>query len=78
MRFCVLFIGLILSTASIAGDSTFIPILFQRLLDKQITKTDFFVEGSYTSFRQRGERQELKADNNIFYTALIAYTLPVS
>jgi hypothetical protein len=75
MRFCVLFFGLILSTASIAGDSTFITILFQQLLDKQITKTDFFVEGSYTSFRQRGDGQELKADNNIFYTALVAYTL---
>jgi hypothetical protein len=75
MRFFFLFIGLILSTASIAGDSTFIPILFQRLLDKQIAQTDFFVEGSYTSFRQRGDRQVLKADNNIFYTALIAYTL---
>ncbi len=75
MRFCVLFIGLTFSTASIAGDSTFIPVLFQRLLDKQITQTDFFVEGSFTSFRQRGNEQELKADNNIFYTALVAYTL---
>ena len=75
MRFYVLFIGLVFSTASIAGDSTFIPLLFQRLLDKQITQTDFFVEGSYPSFRQRGERQELKSDNNTFYTALIAYTL---
>ncbi len=75
MRFYVLFIGLTFSTASIAGDSTFIPLLFQRLLDKQITQTDFFVEGSYTSFRQRGNGEKLKADNNIFYTALIAYTL---
>ena len=75
MRFCILFIVLAISTTSIAGDSTFIPILFQRLLDKQITETDFFVEGAYPSFRQRGDREELKADNNIFYTALIAYTL---
>ena len=38
-------------------------------------ETAFFVEGSYPSFRQHNNDETLKADNNIFYTALIAYTL---
>ncbi|MFY7965841.1 MAG: hypothetical protein ACOVO1_13160 [Chitinophagaceae bacterium] len=75
MRFCILFFLIVFSVGSFANDSIYIPVLFQRLLDKQITKTDFFVEGSFTSFRQRGNNDNLKADNNIFYTALIAYTL---
>ncbi len=76
MRFCVLLICFfIFSSTCCANDSTFIPILFQKLLDKQINQTDFFVEGSFTSFRQRGNNNTLKPDNNIFFTALIAYTL---
>jgi hypothetical protein len=75
MRFYVSFFLLFFFSASFAGDSTYIPLLFQRLLDKQVSHTDFFVEGSFPSFRQRGNNKNLKADNNIFYTALIAYTL---
>lgn len=58
-----------------SGDSLLIPKLFQSLLNKQQLETQFFVEGSFTSFRQHNNSENLQADNNIFFTALIAYTL---
>ena len=64
-----------ITTNCSCNDSILIPKLFQHLLNKQIITTNFFVEGSFPCFRQRGNNENLKADNNVFYTALIAYTL---
>jgi hypothetical protein len=75
MRFGVFIFIVLLSFNCFGSDSTLIPKLFQNLLNKQIGTTDFFVEGSFPSYRQHNQQQRLKADNNIFYTALIAYTL---
>lgn len=58
-----------------ATDSLLIPKLLQNIVNKQVLSTDFFVEGSFPGFRQHNNDEALKADNNIFYTTLIAYTL---
>jgi hypothetical protein len=58
-----------------ANDSLLIPNLLQRIIDKQQLETNFFVEGSFKSYRQYNLSENLQPDNNIFFTALIAYTL---
>lgn len=75
MRLGTFIFTFFLSINCYCNDSLLIPKLFQNLLNKQVTETNFFVEGCYPSFRQRANETELKADNNIFYTALVAYTL---
>ncbi|MCX6210703.1 MAG: hypothetical protein NTZ59_14670, partial [Bacteroidetes bacterium] len=70
-----LFIFLFVSIKCIGNDSLLIKRLFQNLLNKQQLTTNFFVEGSFISYRQHSNSDNLKQDNNIFFTALIAYTL---
>lgn len=68
-------IFLLFSTQCFGNDSLLISQLLQNLLAKQQTENKFFVEGSFASYRQHSNSSNLKQDNNIFYTALIAYTL---
>jgi hypothetical protein len=75
MRLAFFMFIYLLSFSCFCSDSTLIPKLFQNLLNKQIKETDFFAEGSFVSYRQHNNKLDLKADNNIFYTALIAYIL---
>lgn len=72
---CILILFILNCNVLHASDSLLIPKLFQNLLNKQILESNFFKEGSFTSYRQHANKDELVADNNIFYTALIAYTL---
>ncbi len=58
-----------------ANDSLLIPKLFQNLLYKQHLESDFFKEGSFESYRQHNNSLDFKPDNNIFFTALVSYTL---
>ncbi len=75
MKFGICLLIFTISLKSFSNDSILIPQLFQNLLNKQNLETDFFVQGSFSSFRQQGDRKKIKADNNIFFTALVAYTL---
>lgn len=63
------------SSQLFANDSLLIPKLFQKLLYKQQLETNFFKQGSFESYRQHHNSLDFKADNNIFFTALITYTL---
>ena len=67
--------GLVINSQLLANDSLLIPKLFQNLLNKQQLENGFFKEGSFKSFRQYADEPYFKADNNIFFTALIAYNL---
>ncbi len=64
-----------LNTQLFANDSLLIPKMFQNLLYKQQLRTNFFKKGSFESYRQHNKSLDFKADNNIFFTALISYTL---
>ena len=75
MQLKLLFIYLLFSMKIQANDSLLIPKLFQSLLNKQQLEDNFFKRGSFTSFRQYAKKEYLEADNNVFYTALISYTL---
>ncbi len=75
MRFGYIFLFCIVFSNCFCNDSLLIPQLFQNLLNKQIATNNFFIAGSFASYRQYNNNKNLKADNNIFYTALIAYTL---
>ena len=75
MQLKLLFIYLLFSMKIQANDSLLIPKLFQSLLNKQQLEDNFFKKGSFTSFRQYAKKEYLEADNNVFYTALISYTL---
>ena len=75
MQLKLLFIYLLFSIKIQANDSLLIPKLFQSLLNKQQLEDNFFKKGSFTSFRQYAKKEYLEADNNVFYTALISYTL---
>ncbi len=75
MRLGFILLALVTSVWGFSNDSLLIPKLFENLLKKQVTDTDFFVEGSFPCYRQHNNNTSLKEDNNIFYTALIAYTL---
>ena len=75
MRLGFILLALVISVWGFSNDSLLIPKLFENLLKKQVTDTDFFVEGSFPCYRQHNNNVTLKEDNNIFYTALIAYTL---
>jgi hypothetical protein len=75
MRYWFVFILFFNNYCLFANDSLLIPKLFQNLLNKQQLQSNFFKEGSFESYRQYNNSQDLKADNNIFFTALISYTL---
>ncbi len=75
MRLGFFFLFFTISFSSFPNDSLLIPKLFQNLLNKQVTNPNFFVNGSFPSYRQHSNNNKLRHDNNIFYTALIAYTL---
>lgn len=75
MRLGIFLFTFLVAASCICNDSILIPKLFQTLLNKQIITNNFFIEGSFSCYRQRGDNENLKADNNVFYTALIAYTL---
>ncbi len=72
-KWCIIF--LLISTQCFGNDSLLISQLFQNIINKQVTESKFFVEGSFICYRQHSNSPNLKQDNNIFYTALIAYTL---
>ena len=49
--------------------------LLARIAKQQVQQTDFFYKGSFPAYRRYGISGRLKADNNIFFTGLIAFTL---
>jgi hypothetical protein len=57
------------------NDSSLIQSLFQGLLNNQIVADDFFIAGTFASYRQYANSSNLQPDNNIFFSALIAHTL---
>lgn len=72
----MLCISLWLVWANLFGnDSLQIEVLLRRIQQKQVVHNNFFVAGSFASFRQHANDEKLLADNNVFYTALVAYTL---
>ena len=75
MRLWLILINICFNIQLYANDSLLIPKMFQSLLYKQTLTTNFFKEGSYESYRQHNKSLDFKADNNIFFTALITYTL---
>ncbi|MBS4044471.1 MAG: hypothetical protein KGZ59_11710 [Chitinophagaceae bacterium] len=75
MRFWLLFFSCCFQIQSWSNDSLLIPTLFQKLLNKQQLENGFFKEGSFESYRQYANEPYFKADNNIFFTALITYNL---
>ncbi len=72
--FAVLFLAGV-STTAVAQSSASVDTLLSRIAAQQQTHTDFFFKGSFRSYRLYGAGRKLKADNNIFFTGLIAFTL---
>lgn len=67
--FCLLFLGNIQPThAQLSADS-----LLQEIAKLQVVETDFYFKGQFKS--QRFQKGRWLEDNNIFYSASIAYTL---
>lgn len=75
MRYWFIILLFCYNSNLVANDSLLIPKLFQTLLYKQQLETNFFREGSFESYRQYNNSLNFKPDNNIFFTALISYTL---
>lgn len=70
-----LLIFLLISSKSFGNDSLLIAKLLNNIYSVQQVNDSFFVKGSFISFRQHANSSNLKLDNNVFYTALVAYTL---
>lgn len=49
--------------------------LVHALAKMQVAQDDFFFRGSFPVYRRYGRSGRLKADNDVFYTGLIAFTL---
>ncbi len=69
----VLFLASFKTTA--AQSSAALDSLLRQIAAQQQTRTDFFFNGSFPSYRLYGAGTKLKPDNNIFFTGLIAFTL---
>ena len=48
--------------------------LVHALAKMQVAQDDFFFRGSFPVYRRYGRSGRLKADNDVFYTGLIAFT----
>ena len=60
----------------IAQDSLLVHALIKQIQDQQVTHDAFFMPGIFPSyFSNKKAYKEQRKDNNIFYTALILYTL---
>lgn len=70
-----LLIFLLISGKCFSNDSLLIGKLLNNIYSIQQVNDCFFVSGSFISFRQHANSNNLKLDNNVFYTALVAYTL---
>jgi len=69
----LLFIG---PLRSFAQDSAFMKKLMQRMIAQQSSDDTFFIDGIFPSFISNHPRfSSHKRDNNIFFTALVDYTL---
>jgi len=67
---------LIYSISAQAQDTALANRLLRRIAAQQITRDSFYYQGMFPSFRYYGRAQgKAKADNNIFFTGLIAFTL---
>lgn len=76
MKIFVLIAGLIICgvAAHAQQDSTVYTIL-EHIRAMQQKKDSFFIAGEFPTYRQYATSDELKPDNSIFYTGLIAFTL---
>lgn len=75
MKWCFIAFFMLFYINSKSNDSLLIPQLLQSIINQQQLNTDFFVEGSFKSYRQYNQSENLQLDNNIFFTALISFTL---
>ena len=65
-----------LSLYSIAQDSALMDELMQRIAAQQANINEFFIEGTFPSYiSNHPQFIKHKKDNNIFFTALVDYTL---
>jgi len=76
MRKIALIIFIIYSPCCFSQDIGFSKdSLLHKICDLQCKGDDFFHDGLFASKRYLGEQKKFKYDNNIFFTALITYTL---
>lgn len=77
MRILFLFIiSFIVSLRSLAQDNALINKLMQRIIAQQASNDIFFMKGTFPSYiSNQSHFNDRKKDNNIFFTALIDYTL---
>ena len=77
MRKYSLFIFLfIISLHSFAQDSALMNELMQRIAAQQASSNAFFIDGIFPSYISNHPHfSKHKKDNNIFFTALVDYTL---
>ncbi len=72
----LVFFSLIYSFAAHAQDLSLAKRLLHRISARQVTRDSFYYRGMFPSLRYYGRaRGKAKADNNIFFTGLIAFTL---
>ncbi len=75
MKRITLILLLFISFTSKADDST-VNALLRHIASLQTTQDDFFIPGIFPSYiSKQAKFSERKKDNDIFFTALIAYTL---
>lgn len=76
MKYCVTFFLLLQSVTLRANDSIVISKLLNRIDALQVKQDGIFPKGSFPSYRTYAlNKHRSKADDNIFFTSLISFTL---